>query len=266
MPSPNEKLADSLSVLAALQSQGYRVVRSSQLTRTHRERLARAGFLEEVLKGWYLPARPIELTPGSTAAWFAGMRDFVAGYCDGRFGEAWHLSPEQSLLLHSGERSLPRQLQIWSSDGNNQRVRLPHDCSLFLYRAPKLLSSRAESAEQGLRLVSLAAALVAVGPGFYCQQPIAARIALGMVDETELLQLLLDGSHSVVAGRLAGALRALGRPDAATSIVETMRSADYVVQETSPFEVQVSPLPGGRSESPYVQRLRLTAHSGERDP
>lgn len=258
MPSPNEKLADSLSVLAALQSQGYRVVRSTQLTRTHRERLVRAGFLEEVLKGWYLPVRPAELAPGSTAAWFAGMRDFVVGYCDDRFGEAWHLSPEQSLLLHSGERSLPRQLQIWSSDGNNQRVSLPHDCSLFLYRAPKLLPSRAGSAEQGLRLASLAAALVAVGPGFYSQQPIAARIALGLVDETELLQLLLDGSHSVIAGRLAGALRALGRSDAATAIVETMRSADYVVQETSPFEVPVSLLPGGRSESPYVQRLRLT--------
>lgn len=258
MPPPNEKLAESLSVLAALQRQGHRVVRGTQLTRTHRERLVRAGFLEEVLKGWYLPARPSELSPGSTAAWFAGMRDFVAGYCDDRFGTAWHLSPEQSLQLRSGERSLPRQLQIWSAEGNNQRVSLPHDCSLFLYRAPKLLSAQAEPAEQGLRLVNLAASLVAVGPGFYSQQTMAARIALGLVDETELLQLLLDGSHSVIAGRLAGALRALGRHDAATAIVATMRSADYVVQEVSPFDAPVSPLPGGRAESPYVQRLRMT--------
>ncbi|MBT9499881.1 MAG: Fic family protein [Burkholderiaceae bacterium] len=258
MPPPNEKLADSLSLLASLQGQGYRVVRGAQLTRTHRERLVRAGFLDEVLKGWYLPARPGEQVAGGTAAWFAGMRDFVAGYCDDRFGSAWHLSPEQSLLLRSGERSLPRQLQIWSSDGNNQRVSLPHECSLFLYRAPKLWPSQAESAEQGLRVVGLAAALVAVGPGFFSQQPMAARIALGMVDETELLQLLLDGSHSVIAGRLAGALRVLGRDEGATAIVETMRSADYTVQEASPFDVPVSPLPGGRAESPYVQRLRLT--------
>jgi len=79
-----------------------------------------------------------------------------------------------------------------------------------------------------------------------------------LVDETELLQLLLDGSHSVIAGRLAAALRALGRTDAATAIVATMRSADYVVQESSPFDVPMASLPGGRTESPYVQRLRLT--------
>ena len=41
------------------------------------------------------------------------------------------------------------------------------------------------------------------------------------------------------------------------AMVETMRSADSVVQEASLFDLAVSPLQGGRIESPYVQGLRL---------
>src|SRR5450830_1722556 len=180
MAAPNEKLAQSLAELAKLQTQGARVIRSAQLSRTHRERLIKGGFLEEVFKGWYLPSRPGEPL-GSTAAWFAGMRNFISGYCDHRFGHDWHLSPEQSLQLRSGERALPPQLQVWTKGGNNQLVELPHGSSLFLYRAPNLLPAQAESEEGGLRLVKLAHALVAVGPAFYLQQKVAARIALSMV-------------------------------------------------------------------------------------
>ena len=72
MPAANEKLADSLQQLKILQHQGKRVVRGSDLTRTHRERLVRAGFLGEVIKGWYLPARPDGAgpagDPGTTSA------------------------------------------------------------------------------------------------------------------------------------------------------------------------------------------------------
>lgn len=258
MAAPNEKLAQSLAELAKLQDQGARVIRSSQLSRTHRERLIKGGFLEEVFKGWYLPGRP-GAPLGNTSAWFAGMRNFISGYCDDRFGNDWHLSPEQSLQLRSGERALPPQLQIWTKGGHNQLVPLPHGCSLFLYRAPGLLPSKAEPDEGRLRLVELAPALVAVSAGFYQQQTVAARITMSLVeDSTELLTVLLDGSHSVVAGRLAGAFRALGRAAQADNIVKTMKSAGYVVIETSPFDVVPPALPGGRPESPYVQRLRVT--------
>ena len=100
----SERLAEALAGLKALQDAGHRVIRSADLTRLHRERLVRSGYLQEVLKGWYLPARPDagDGEAGSTAAWYAGMRDFVVGYCSARFGEQWHLAPEQSLQLHGG--------------------------------------------------------------------------------------------------------------------------------------------------------------------
>lgn len=261
MATSNEKLAASLEQLKAIQDSGQRVVRGSALSRTHRERLSKAGYLQEVIKGWYLPARPDLSTvsiEGSTAAWFAGMRDFVAGYCDSRFGEHWHLGPEASLLLRSGERTLPRQLQVWSISGNNQLVQLPHGCSLFIYRAPGLLPAEPHAENQGIRLVTLTDALVAVSSAFFVQQPLAARIALGMVDDTSpLLQRLLDGSHSVIGGRLAGAFRAVGRADFANNIADTLRGAGYTVQEASPFDAPPAPLIADRPVSPHVQRLRL---------
>lgn len=257
MSTPNEKLGRSLGQLVALQARGLHVVPSKALSRTHRQRLVKAGFLREAFKGWYVPSRP-DQEPGDTAAWYAGMREFVAGYCNERFGANWHVGPEQSLLLLTGERTLPRQIYIWAIAGNNQTLQLPHGCSLFLYRTPRLLSARSVEDAGGMRLVELAHALVAVGPTFFTQQPLAARIALGsLADASDLLRALLTGSHSVVAGRLAGALRSIGRPRLADELIAGMRAADYVVVETQPFEQPPSALPGARPESPYVQRLRL---------
>lgn len=258
MATANQKLADSLAVLHELQRAGKHVVKSRDMSRTHLTRLKSEGYLQEVLKGWYLPSRPELGDPGSSAAWFAGMREFIAGYCNDRFGDEWHLAPDQSLMLRSGERTLPQHVQVWAPAGNNQPVPLPHNCSMFLYRAPRLVESAPAADAGGLRLTTVPAGLVAVGPSFFTQQPLAARIALaGISDVSELLRPLLDGSHSQIAGRLAGAMRAVGRADAADEILATMRSAGFVVPEAQPFEASQDALPAGRLESPYVQRLRL---------
>lgn len=258
MAQPNELLANSLTLLAQLQRAGKRVLKGADLPRMDRQRLARAGFLQEVVRGWYLPARPDE-PKGSSAAWFAGMREFIAGYCQERFASEWHLSPDQSLMLRSGERTLPRQVQVWALGASNQPLELPHGCTLFLYKAPRLCEAAEVPDAGGLRLAETTAALLAVGPGFFARHPMAARIALASVQEpSELLRPLLDGGHVHIAGRLAGGMRAIGRATAADEIVNTMRAAGLDVRETQPFEVPLTQLPAGRPESPYVQRLRLT--------
>lgn len=101
MASPYEKLAESLAVLRALQARGVVAVRSADLTRAHRERLIKNGFLQRVMKGWYIPAHPEEGT-GECTAWYAAFWGFCASYLKERFGMNWSLSPEQSLLLHAG--------------------------------------------------------------------------------------------------------------------------------------------------------------------
>lgn len=259
MPDPRTKLATALAALQALQARGLHAIPGTALTRADREALLRAGFLTRVVRGWYLPSRP-GASEGDTTTWYAGMSEFVAGYAQVRFDDRWHVNPEQSLVFRSGERTIPKQLQLWAVEGTNQTIRLPHGCSLFVYRAPDLLPASRRADYGGLRLVELPAALVAASPTLFTQSPTSAQIALGLLDDaSEVLRILLAGPHPAVAGRLAGAFRAIGRGALADEILGAMRGAGYAVSEANPFAQPRPPsLPGGRPESPYVQRLRLT--------
>ncbi len=53
MSTPSEKLATSLKILHDLQEKNNVVaIKTSQVSRTHKERLIKNGFLKEVTKGW----------------------------------------------------------------------------------------------------------------------------------------------------------------------------------------------------------------------
>src|SRR5271169_1618636 len=111
MATPNEKLADSLSALHDLQKTGLRVFHSKELTRLDRERLLQNGFLQEVMKGWLISSSP-DARDGDSTPWYASFWEFCARYCGERFAAAWHLSPEQSLLLHAEKTVIPSQVII----------------------------------------------------------------------------------------------------------------------------------------------------------
>src|SRR5688572_26222863 len=130
MVSPHEKLAASLEELRRLQASGTRVFASQQLTRTARERLLKHGFLFEAMKGWLISSSP-DARPGDTTPWFASFWEFCTRYCNDRFGEAWHVSPEQSLLLHAEATAVPKQVVIHSPAANNNRIELPFGTSFF---------------------------------------------------------------------------------------------------------------------------------------
>ena len=100
---------------------------------------------------------------------------------------------------------------------------------------------------------------MAASPTLYVHSPMAIQVALySLPDASDVSHLLLAGSHSAVAGRIAGAFRASGRPAVVEEILGAMRSAGYTVNEVNPFARPLPALPpGGRAESPDVQRLRL---------
>ena len=123
MTPPSEKLAGSLDALRSLQERSVVAVRARDLPRSHRERLVRHGFLLPVMKGWYVAGAPGR-RPGDSTAWYASFWSFCAGYLRARFGAAWCLSPEQSLLLHAGNRTVPAQLLVRAPRGRNRVTRL----------------------------------------------------------------------------------------------------------------------------------------------
>jgi hypothetical protein len=259
MATPQEKLADSLEALEALQSKGIVAVRSSDLSRTNRERLLKNGFLKEVMKGWYIPAR-LEERSGESTAWYASFWDFCAAYLDERFADQWCLSPEQSLFLHVGQRTVPRQLLVRAPKGRNKPTGLPHNTSLFELRA-ELPPEGSRETLHGQRAYTLPAALIHSGASLFAENAAEARAALAMVrDSSDVLAILLEGGHSTIAGRLAGAFRNIGRDRIADEILSTMKSAAYTVRETDPFKKSAPFAVRVREPSPYVTRTRLMWH------
>jgi hypothetical protein len=104
-----------------------------------------------------------------------------------------------------------------------------------------------------MRVFSVPSALTACSPGFYTAQSTDARAALSMIrSASDLLPHLLEGGHSTIAGRLAGALRNIGRDRIAEDIVQTMRAAGYQIVESDPFSARLPATLSPRETSPYV--------------
>jgi hypothetical protein len=255
VPSPQEKLADALTALHRLQDRGRVAIRAGDLGDSQRRLLVRQGFLLEVMKGWYV-ARPPEGGEGESTAWYTAYWGFCADYLNERFGSDWSLSPELSIALQTGNRTVPPQLLVRSPRGGNKPTPLPHGTSLFDVRAALPAPGETVVVDR-LRLFSMPAALIASGPGLYQSSPIDARAALATVrDASELLGDLLEGGRTSVAGRLAGAFRNIGRDRIADDIVKAMQSAGYDVRESDPFTDRLKPTLPIRERSPSAGRLR----------
>ena len=166
-------------------------------------------------------------------------------------------SPEQSLALHVGNRTVPGQLLVRAPRGRNRVTDLLHGTSLLEVRAAMPAAGDVVEVD-GMRAFRPGAALVACPGRFFCEHAVDARAALALLrDASDLLPRLLEGGHGTVAGRLAAALRDVGRHSVANEIVATMRAADFGVREANPFAAPPPARPLLREASPLVQRLRL---------
>lgn len=253
----NEKIAASLEVLHDLQikGRGEMVFQSSQFSRTHRERLIKHGFLREVIKGWLITNDP-KLREGDSTTWYASFWTFVSAYLGKRFGNDYCLSPEASLLLHTGASTIPKQVTVMTRKSSGQVVALPHSTTLLLYDDAKNFP-QSPVQKEGTWIMGVEEALCRVSPSFFEHNPIDAEIALRSIKEpSQLLSYLLKGGHSVIAGRLIGAYQFLGEEKIATLIKRSMEAADYTPKAYNPFSTTKPTLGKGFPfTSPYCARL-----------
>ena len=177
MATPNEKLAVSLDVLKALQEGGRRVFRSDELSRVHRERLVANGFLQEVMRGWVISSSP-SARKGDSTPWYASFWEFCGIYCNDRFGDEWHLSPEQSLFFHAENTVIPTQVVVYSPKGTNNTVKLLFGTSIYDLKQAEMPSAPDLAMRGGLRLFSPAATLVRVSEASFLRNPIETQVVL----------------------------------------------------------------------------------------
>lgn len=119
----------ALSALKTLQDQGRRVFRTGDFQPEDRRRLLNMGYLDEVLRGWFIISSPAN-RKSDTTAWHASYWQFIAGYFNDRFGADWVLSPAQSLALHAENMTVPKQILVYSSAASNNMTKLPHGSSI----------------------------------------------------------------------------------------------------------------------------------------
>jgi len=257
MATPREKLADSLKKLRQLQDdENIVAIKSSEISRTHRERLSKNGFLKEVSKGWYIVTNPEDIQ-GNSTSWYTSYWNFCSRYLEDKYQNNYCISPEQSLLLHVGNTIIPKQLITKSPKGSNKIINLLHATSLLELKADLPNKNNLDKIN-GVRVFNLEHSLINIQQVMFKTNPIDVRAALFMIkDASQILAPLLDGSHTRPAGRLAGAFRNIGQSKIADNIISTMRSLDHDVRETDPFEEQISTEYIKQITSPYVNRIHL---------
>lgn len=256
MATIQELLADSLEELKKIQEKNPNVILrgTEELSRTHLNRLLTNGWLQEVMKGWYIPSRPG--SEGDTTVWYTSYWHFINAYARSRFGDEWCLSAESSLDFHSGKTTVPVQLILKSPKASNNIVNLPYGHSMLPIKSALPQNIVTES-ENGLQLYSLESALVYASPSYYSNDAMSARICLSMIDRaTDLLKILTDNGATVRAGRIVGALRSVGKGEIADEILTTMKEFGYAVSEENPFSADIGIKPA-YSVSPYVARIRM---------
>jgi hypothetical protein len=253
---PSAKLAAALKTLKRLQDKHQGVVEHADLTDDQRALLVATGFLRPAMKGWYFCSSPAD-GDGESTIWYATYWAFIARYLSKRFNKRYCLNPEASLLLHTGNTTIPGQVIAVAKDGGSTVLKLPSNTSLAVYpdenRVP---NSRVEI--RGLQVWPVAEALCMIGPQFFVNNAAEAEIALSLVrSATEVLTTLLaDGGKQAPAARLAGAFEFMQRPLEAKRILDSFAAAGLPIKPVNPFEKEEPSLTPSRQRSPYVLRLQ----------
>jgi hypothetical protein len=257
MATQGEKLAVSLRELHKLQNGGNIVaIKSSEINRTHRERLSKNGFLKEVSRGWYIVTNP-EDQQGESTPWYTSYWNFCSRYLEDKYNGKYCISPDQSLLLHVGNTLIPEQLISRSPNGPNKVIPLLHGTNIFELKS-QLPSENKLDKINGVRVFTLEYSLIYIQPIMFIKNPTDVRAALMMItDASQILAPLLDGAHTRPAGRLAGSFRNIGNNRIADEIISRMRSLDHDVRETDPFEEVISITFEQQFKSPYINRIQL---------
>jgi len=170
---------------------------------------------------------------GESTAWYASFWRFCGAYLEARFGVRGAFTGTIAFAsCRQLDRARPARGTVAARGQQGHQTPAWH-VLLELRIALPSVADRKEEAD--LRLFSVESALIACSPNYFSNNATDVRAVLPMIrDASGLLARLLEGGHTVIAGRLAGAFRNTGRDRIADDIVKTMTAAGYAVRETIP--------------------------------
>ena len=248
----NERIANALEEAREVSDEG--IILSERLSSKSREILINAGFLERIVRGWYMLVSPE--SSGSSTAWFSMYWQFLRQYLIQRFGQSGYcLSPQSSLDIYTGETSVPEQMVILTGKNSNTTVQLPRGVSILLYQDNKSIPET-PGLINGLNLMPLPYAIVKAPLSYYQNKAQNIEIALSLVESvSDISRILIETGSIAAAERIAGAYLETGNSSASQSVVQDMKLAGYSVKPVNPFVSFVPAIGTGRFRSPYTPRI-----------
>lgn len=257
MATANERLAESLRVLKEYQEKNdFSVIHGQEaLGATHTKRLLDNGYLQTIIKGWYMPSFPGN--EGDTTVWYTSYWQFISAYARNRFGNDWSLTAEQSLAFYSGCYVVPKQIVIRAVEAHNNIIQLKYDNTLLDVSAV-LPQSIEKEPLFGLNVYSMAEALLFCTPQYFITNRIEAQTCLeSLRDASEIIAIAGNQGNSTRAARIVGALNAIGRTNLADDIMHMMKRLGYDLRPENPFEEGKEFTHKIIQRSPYCIRIQL---------
>lgn len=250
----SERIADALSrVRAKADTYGAQIIHSEEISRADREILVATGWLQEIIRGWYMLVRP-DVATGDTAAWFANFWDFVRVYLNYRFDNAYCLSAESSLDLHIENPTIPKQVIVIANKGTGLRT-LMHDTSLMIYSDPRNFPSEVTQ-KQGINVMNLPLALCKAAPSYFKNSPRDAEIALrSLKSADEISRIIHKYDLKASAARIIGAYQFLKDEEMASLILNNLKIVGILVNPINPFENAAPLLKMKKLKSPFASRI-----------
>jgi len=248
----NERIANALEEARKVSDEG--IILSERLSPKSREILINAGFLERIVRGWYMLVSPE--SSGSSTPWFSMYWQFLKQYLVQRFGQSGYcLSPQSSLDIYTGETTVPKQMIILTDKNSNTTVQLPRGISILLYQDSKSIPETPNRIN-GLNLMPLPYAIAKASPAYYQNKSDNIPIALSLVESvSDITRVLIETGSIAAAERIAGAYLETGNSSASQTVVKDMKLAGYSVKPVNPFISIVPSIGTGRFRSPYAPRI-----------
>ena len=252
----HKEIGQALSrVKAIADTNAAAIVTGAEITREDRELLLRAGWLQEIIKGWYMVVRP-DVASGDSTAWYANFWDFARIYLQQRFQNNYCLSAENSLELHIDKPVIPQQVIVKASHGGGKPLVLPYDTSLLMYADLKNTPEEKQTIK-GVQVFTLPLALCRITPSYFKSQPQDVDIALRMLSSAdELASMIIKYNLKSAANRLIGAFEYIGEETTAKALRTALSMEGFRIISTNPFAKNEPMLGKMRERSPYVNRIK----------
>jgi hypothetical protein len=250
----NQLIAEALTDVS--KNANDHIVHSKNIKPKQQALLVKHGYLKRIIKGWYLLDADLAVQKaGESVLWYESIWSFVGQYLSSRFNNAYWLSAEASLDIHTQNNAMPVQIVVFVKNGTEDITQLPNGMSLLITssknKPPSLIKHK------GVVVLPLELALAKSVPRSYQKHPVSLQVALKSAELDKLAEALLQSKNLASASRIIGAYQALGMRSESKKLEAIMSSAFDNIKMTNPFSEPPIILTGGKKEAASARRVRI---------